>query len=293
MRSILFSAALLAAAVSARDVPTNVRNFYNSVKNAGACSKKIGPGFYSTDGGSGNYYYCGDHKDDYNVIYLKGPGSQFVNMDIDCDGDRSGPGNDGRCNGDGTSQDITSFQYIVKGYNKGINDLNPFVHPYVVFGNVGQGNQFDPQAHGIKPLSVMAVVCGDRLIYGVWGDENGNDGPHPVVGEASISLATACFGNGMTGNNGHDENDVLYIAFPGDDAVPGAGGANWGASSYAAFENSIQDRGNKLIQRIGGGGGGGGGNDCSWPGHCEGASCNDENDCSDDLVCKNGKCAKP
>lgn len=44
--------------------------------------------------------------------------------------------------------------------------------------------------------------------------------------------------------------------------------------------------------------GGGGGTDptptpptCSWAGHCLGASCSTENDCSDALVCKSGKCA--
>ncbi|KAF3090164.1 hypothetical protein TWF569_007239 [Orbilia oligospora] len=32
---------------------------------------------------------------------------------------------------------------------------------------------------------------------------------------------------------------------------------------------------------------------CSWEGHCIGAPCKDENDCSDDFVCKSGSCAKP
>src|SRR5689334_17063246 len=98
-----------------------------------------------------------------------------------------------------------------------------------------------------------------------------------MVGEASISMATACFGTSMNGNNGHDENDVLYIAFPGADAVPGANGANWGATSWQSFESSIEALGNKLIQRIGGGGSGGGETteppttpECSWEGHCEG-----------------------
>ena len=50
-----------------------------------------------------------------------------------------------------------------------------------------------------------------------------------MVGEASIAMATACFGTSMNGNNGHDETDVLYIAFPGADAVPGSSGADWGA----------------------------------------------------------------
>ncbi|RAH41747.1 uncharacterized protein BO95DRAFT_372394 [Aspergillus brunneoviolaceus CBS 621.78] len=30
---------------------------------------------------------------------------------------------------------------------------------------------------------------------------------------------------------------------------------------------------------------------CSWSGHCAGATCSTENDCSDDLTCQNGKCA--
>lgn len=67
----------------------------------------------------------------------------------------------------------------------------------------------------------------------------------------------------MNGNNGHDENDVLYIAFPGADAVPGPDGAKWNAASFEEFEASITGLGDKLIARIGGGvpgNGGGGGN---------------------------------
>lgn len=117
-------------------------------------------------------------------------------------------------------------------------------------------------------------------IYGVWGDENGTDGSKSMVGEASISLATACYGKSINGNSGHDETDVLYIAFPGSEAVPGANGAAWGASSYDAFEKSIQAKGDQLIQRLSGSGSGGGGSPtttagqpkptCSWIGHCPG-----------------------
>jgi hypothetical protein len=119
-----------------------------------------------------------------------------------------------------------------------------------------------------------------------------------MVGEASISLATACFGNSVNGNAGHDQNDVLYIAFPGSTAVPGANGAAWSASSYNDFATSIQALGDSLVARIGTTAGSGsnassgsdnsgsnGGshvgddtgngieisNDsCSWPGHCAG-----------------------
>lgn len=101
-----------------------------------------------------------------------------------------------------------------------------------------------------------------------------------MVGEASISLATACYGKGINGNSGHDDNDVLYIAFPGKDAVPGAKGAKWNAQNYNDFENSIAGLGDRLIQRIGGGGGVDPGNPpppppgdkCSWKGHCAGES---------------------
>ncbi|PHH90861.1 hypothetical protein CDD83_2417 [Cordyceps sp. RAO-2017] len=70
-----------------------------------------------------------------------------------------------------------------------------------------------------------------------------------MVGEASLSLATACFGKAVSGNSGHDENDVLYIAFTGEDAVPGKK-ANWAAKTFDEFEESIEPLGDRLIQRI-------------------------------------------
>jgi chitosanase len=60
-------------------------------------------------------------------------------------------------------------------------------------------------------------MCGDRsggnkLVYGIWGDTNGGTD----TGEASISLAEMCFpSEDITGNSGHDPNDVLYIGFTG------------------------------------------------------------------------------
>jgi hypothetical protein len=119
--------------------------------------------------------------------------------------------------------------------------------------------------------------------FGIWGDENGDDGDLPMVGETSISMATLCFGKSMTGDNGYSETDVLYLAFTGPDAVPGPEGAAWNAKDPVAFEQSISGLGNKLLGRLGsggntgdGGGNGGSGNggsgDCSWSGHCEGES---------------------
>jgi hypothetical protein len=48
--STLLASSLVASAL-AYDVPSNVKNFYNSVKSAGQCSDKLATGFYSYDGG--------------------------------------------------------------------------------------------------------------------------------------------------------------------------------------------------------------------------------------------------
>lgn len=85
-------------------------------------------------------------------------------------------------------------------------------------------------------------------MYGIWGDSNGDDGP-PLIGEASISLATRCFGEGVNGGSGHDEQDVLYIAFTGDDAVPGDK-LDWQAQSSDDFQKSLEEFGNKLLERF-------------------------------------------
>lgn len=187
------------------------------------------------------------------MIYLQGTKGKLVNMDIDCDGVQGSSADDGRCGSSGDTQSVTSFQDQLKSYGTDQKDLDANVHPYVVFGNVGTKKNwptFDAQKHGIKPLSVMAVVCGDKMFYGIWGDENGDDGDEAMVGEASISLATACFGDGMNGDNGHDEDDVLYIAFPGSDAVPGEDGADWDAKNFKDFEESLGGVGDKLVARI-------------------------------------------
>jgi len=48
--SILLS---LAAAASARDIPSNVRDFYDSVRNQGQCYNKLKSGFHSIQGDNG------------------------------------------------------------------------------------------------------------------------------------------------------------------------------------------------------------------------------------------------
>ncbi|KAK1149636.1 hypothetical protein N8T08_005188 [Aspergillus melleus] len=234
-------------AVLAKEIPPNVAAFYTHVKNSGDCSGSdlLQGGFHDTDEGETSYGYCSRYMGE-SGFYLKGPGKELVNMDIDCDGEQTS--GDGRCGSSQDTQGQTAFKDEVSKY--GINDLNAYIHPYVVLGNEGDYDPtFDPRAHGVEPLSLVAVVCNGKLIYGIWGDTNGDDGK-PLVGEASLATATACFGEDMNGNSGHDEKDVLYIAFSGKEAVPGDE-AKWDAESYEEFEESITALGDKLVAGLG------------------------------------------
>ncbi|KAK2591597.1 hypothetical protein QQS21_010726 [Conoideocrella luteorostrata] len=184
---------------------------------------------------NGGAVYCSDIP---NAIFLKG-NNNYDNMDIDCDGANNAAGD---CANDPSGQGQTAFVDSVKKF--GIPDLDANLHPYVVFGNEGGNPSFNPQSHGLKPLSVMAVVCNNQVFYGVWGDTNGGTS----TGEASLALAKLCFPkDGLNGNNGHGPKDVLYIGFPGQEAVPGKNGANWKAKNTKEFEQSIKALGDKLV----------------------------------------------
>ncbi|KAK3307352.1 glycoside hydrolase family 75 protein [Chaetomium strumarium] len=251
--SALLPALLDTAGVSAREVPANIQCLYDALRANGTCRHQLATGFFAKDDGPSTFFYCGDHLADFGYVYLKGPDSALADMDVDCDGVQHGPGDDGRCASSNDTQAETSFQGIVAGYNKGITDLNPFVHPYVVFGNRGSKPgwpTFDPREYGIEPHAVVPVVCNNQLHFAVWGDENGDDGDKPMIGEASISLATLCFGDSVNGNSGHDGADVLYMPFAGPDAVPGPDGADWAATTPQAFEASLEAIGTRLLQRI-------------------------------------------
>lgn len=241
--------ALLALLASswAKDIPSNLQRFYDAVRHAdGPCGgdQLLADGFYDQAGGKGGWAYCQHTLRSGPAIYLKGPGDQLANMDIDCDGDQASP--DPRCLGSSDTQGATTWKPQVQ-QRSNVSDLNASIHPYVVLGNSGAVG-FDPQHYGVHPLSVVAVVCGGQLIYGIWGDTNGDDDAQPLVGEASLALATACFGSGMTAHNGHDAPDVLYVAFSGAHAVPRR--AAWGAHSYGAFAASIAELGDALVARL-------------------------------------------
>ncbi|KAI4598241.1 hypothetical protein KJ359_003125 [Pestalotiopsis sp. 9143b] len=344
----LLSAAVLPQVLARSNmVPSNVREFYNGLIRNKTCTNKLASGFQSTTGGAKTFSYCGDHLADHNVVYIQGTKGQLAAMDVDCDGaPQRGDENDGRCPRSSRRSNPTAFRDLVQSYGKGIEDLDPYVHSFVVFGNdddsadrdesgsggpghpghggggpgsggpgggghgggPGSGGHggggggwggghgggghggairdaaltFDPKKYGIKPLSVMAVVCDNKMVriqslgpkprghrsqmfnsllmrtsfgkqlFGIWGDTQSSD--PPLVGAASLSLATACYGGGVDSDEGHSAKDVLYIAFPGHEAVPGRDGAAWKAKTWTNFHESIAALGDRLIQRIPGSG---------------------------------------
>ncbi|CEJ80605.1 hypothetical protein VHEMI00779 [[Torrubiella] hemipterigena] len=230
--SLLLALGALSTMATAYDLPDNLKKIYNDHKS-GTCSNKLSGTF------TGGAAYCGDIS---NVIYLKGGKGNYDNMDVDCDGANNSGGD---CANDPSGQGETAFKDTVKGY--GIGDLDANIHTYIVFGNEGGKTTFKPQDHGIKPLSLMAVVCGGKLHYGIWGDTNGGTS----TGEASIAMAKLCFPkDGLNGNKGHDEKDVMYIAFSGKDAVPGKDGAKWKAKNQKEFSDSLKTLGDKLVKGL-------------------------------------------
>ncbi|KAL3466904.1 fungal chitosanase of glycosyl hydrolase group 75-domain-containing protein [Aspergillus heterothallicus] len=276
---LLLLTTLLTLNTSAKNIPPALLTLYNKIRLAGPCTGPdlLKTGFYDqTDGSPPLWSYCQRHTSPH-AIYLKGPGASLANMDIDCDGtNTTGPDpTDHRCTNSPDTQPQTAFQSLLQQPKYNISDLNTYIHPYIVLGNTGRRptyRTFNPQRHGIHPLSLAAVVCNNKLVYGVWGDVNGDDGP-PLVGEASLALATACFGHAVNGSNGWDGDDVLYLAFRGSGAVvPGGGGGGggaegvkWDARSFEEFEAGIEGLGDRLVEGLIGGLKGGEGDE-SGPG---------------------------
>ncbi|GAA6048666.1 hypothetical protein JCM3770_002009 [Rhodotorula araucariae] len=170
-------------------------------------------GGYRTNGfGDDGTRYCADSDERPRYVWWQS------NMDIDCDGS---DGSAEVCQGDGSFQPDTAFRD-----DEGKN-IDAQAIQYVV---IDQDADFDPTSFGIQPLSVVAVVCGGKLTFGVWADTNALGS----MGEASVRLGRVCFGSQINGHNGHGEPDVLYLAFPGskDETVP----AGYGRDEDAMFQ---------------------------------------------------------
>ncbi|KAJ5090156.1 hypothetical protein N7532_008840, partial [Penicillium argentinense] len=228
-------------------------------------------------------------------------GAAFVwiaDMDVDCDGI------DYKCKGNPDGQSQTNF-----------GSLAAYEVPFIVI----------PDAFGTTYQSVLpgnnvgAVICNGNMFYGIYGDSDGDD--PEVIGEASWLMARTCFPNDdLNGNSGHGAADVTYILFTGSDSVLPSTALN---KNYITNFSTLRSMGDKLMTALaknlnlvsGGSGGssascssnddcsdnlvctngkcasGSSSGSCSWVGHCAGASCSSGDDCSGDLICTNGKCA--
>ncbi|KAI1844193.1 hypothetical protein JX266_009677 [Neoarthrinium moseri] len=238
----LATSTLLVTGSTAIDIPANIKTFYNNVVAQGDCKTKLASGLYSYKDGPPDWSYCGDHLQDYGIIYIQGQQGQLANMDIDCDGQQREP-NNGRCGHNPSDQSMTAMRDYLQAYQiPGITDLNTYVHPYIVFGNSGTNPHnvpFDPRDHGVQPLSIVLVVTPDNLVCGIWGDTNGGERDASFVGESALATGELAFGNEVNGTVSHEANDVLYVAFTGADAVPGKNGADWAADTKEDFAASI------------------------------------------------------
>jgi hypothetical protein len=186
--------ALLTLSVSTHSVPRNVQAFSHRVRSdrrlcTGA--KRLATGFFASEDGPPRFSYCLEPT--ANVIYLNGPHTALADMDIDCDGDQHFRG-DGRCGSSTDTQAQTSFQDEVSKF--GIPDLNANIHSYVVFGNEGNYTPtFDPREFGVKPLSVMAVVCGDQLVSVRRVEEKKKKSSPPVPSASRFDLHDPLYTN--------------------------------------------------------------------------------------------------
>ncbi|MCJ1242952.1 hypothetical protein MMC30_000148 [Trapelia coarctata] len=65
-------------------------------------------------------------------------------------------------------QSRTNFKQTVARRKAVVKDLDSLVHPRAVFGNMGKNNhgvEFKTEDPILNPLSAMAAVYGDKMVY--------------------------------------------------------------------------------------------------------------------------------
>lgn len=211
-------------------------------------------------------------------------GAAFVwiaDMDVDCDGI------DYKCKGNPDGQSLTNF-----------GALAAYEVPFIVIPHTFATTY----KSDLPGDNIAAVICNDKMLYGIYGDSDGDD--PEVIGEASWLMARTCFPNdNLNGNSGHENSDVAYILFIGKDAVLPSHALN---RNYVTNFGTLRSMGDKLITALANNleidavdsngtatttsSGPESTGSCAWQGHCAGATCDSADDCSDSLVCKDGRC---
>jgi len=152
---------------------------------------------------NGKYETDDEGNPQINICGIDGAFFWKADMDIDCDGKRTGVCNE---NTDDAYQPETS---AVDSHGR---PLDASKLPYVVIPLPSR--RFDYEARGLQLGQVVGVVFNGKIAFGVFGDE----GPDDIIGEASFAMARE-LGIPSDPNLGGVDNGVTYIVFTGDDAV--------------------------------------------------------------------------
>ncbi|KAF3463857.1 glycoside hydrolase family 75 protein [Streptomyces sp. Tu 3180] len=155
----------------------------------------VSQGLYRKDHGSrATVPVCGTR----DAVFWK------ADMDIDCDGR---PGH--RCNAT-TDPYFSAATAFVQSDGR---PLSSEELPFVVVP--APSAVWDYRAHGVRGGSVVAVVYGDQVRYGVVGDT----GPANVIGEASYAMAEE-LGIDPDPRTGGTSSGVTYVVFRNSRATP-------------------------------------------------------------------------
>ncbi|KAL5335224.1 fungal chitosanase [Aspergillus crustosus] len=148
-----------------------------------------------------------------------------ADMDVDCDG----------------------IDHTCTGNPDGLPDTNwgalaAYAVPFIVIPD----HYLQANEKTIPGNNVAAVICNGKMFYGILGDSNGDE--PQVTGEASWLMARTCFPNdGLDGNVGHDEKDVTYILFLGNDAVLPETAMN---HNYITDFGTLKKMGDDLVSKL-------------------------------------------
>ena len=173
------------ASIDANDLPTAAE----LLATMAACNPRVGGAFATDSGGTSNISICGLT----NAVYWK------ADLDIDCDGKMS------------TQCNLTTdpaYQNQTSATDSHGAPLDAAALPFVVVP--GRSVRFDYQTAGLDLGSVVAVIYGDQVAYGVIGDT----GPTAIIGEASYAMAVA-LGIDPDPSTGGVDTGVAYLAFTG------------------------------------------------------------------------------
>jgi hypothetical protein len=163
----------------------------DALRGVVANCKQVSSGLFKVDSyGDANVPVCG----------LGGAVFWTADLDVDCDGREST-----RCNG----RADPDYQAETAAHDAHGQPLDAAALPYVVVPGVS--DRWSYKDAGLRVgRSVVAVVYGNRVVYGVIGDV----GPKALLGEASYAMAER-LGMSPDPRKGGVDKGVLYIAFTG------------------------------------------------------------------------------